>query len=121
LEQHNVTYLDIEGKVRKAILINRENSSDSTVIVGKGSEISTKDWDAICEFLQSIVKKGEIVTIMGSLPNNSPKDGLAQISKIIQRLGGRVFVDSSPGIAFGRAVMYFLILYLQILKKLKHL
>jgi fructose-1-phosphate kinase PfkB-like protein len=97
----------LRGKYDKAILINRENSSDSTVIVGKGSEISTKDWDAICEFLNQLLKKVRLWMIMGSLPNNSPKDGLAQISKIIQGVGGRVFVDSSPGIAFGRAVMYF--------------
>ena len=96
LENHDVEYLDIEGEIRKAILINKENSIDSTVIVGKGFEISPKDWERLCEFLISIVKRGELVAIMGSLPNNSPKDGLEQISRIVQNVGGMVFVDSSP-------------------------
>lgn len=96
LENHNVSYLDINGEVRKAILINKENTLDSTVIVGKGSEINSKDWQRFCEFVKSLVKAGELVIIMGSLPNNSPSDGLEQISKIIQQEGGVVFVDSSP-------------------------
>ncbi|MEN9735768.1 MAG: hypothetical protein RL129_478 [Actinomycetota bacterium] len=96
LENHNVSYLDIDGEIRKAILINKENSLDSTVIVGKGSEIKARDWERFCEFVKSLVKPGELVTIMGSLPNNSPTDGLEQISKIIQQGGGVVLVDSSP-------------------------
>ena len=36
----NVSYQDINGGVRHAILINKENSTENTVIVGKGPDVN---------------------------------------------------------------------------------
>lgn len=95
-ENHNVSYLDIEGTVRKAILINEENSLQNTVIVGKSTVIKSSDWSNFCRLAETLIRKGEIVAVMGSLPIGTPENGLEELTNIIHKVGGQILADTSP-------------------------
>ena len=95
-EELNASYLDIAGTVRQAILINKEGTSDSTVLVGKSSELSSEDWNRFCSFIKDLIKPDELVTLMGSLPINSPSNALEQMANIVHKIGAIFLVDTSP-------------------------
>lgn len=95
-EGHNVDYFEVEGEVRKAIIINKESSSDITVVNGIGPEIISADWEKYCEESAKRTAKDEIVLMMGSLPNNFPANALATLTTAIHGAGGRLLIDTAP-------------------------
>ena len=95
-EKYDVTYLDIEGGIRKAILVNKENSLENTVIVGKGPDMQNGDWDRYLSLVKELVRPGEIVVEMGSLASNYPSNAIEELAKIVHDKGAKLLVDTSP-------------------------
>jgi 1-phosphofructokinase family hexose kinase len=95
-EKLKVSYFDIKGEVRKAIITNQHSSSDITVVNGLGPEITANDWDGYCELVIENVSKGELVLLMGSMPNNSPGDAIDRLISQLHNAGAKVLVDTSP-------------------------
>jgi len=95
-EGHNVEYLEVQGEVRKAIIMNEETSSAITVLNGLGPQITEKNWDEYCVAAAKKTQKDEIVLMMGSLPSNHPANAIDQLAKTISSAGGKLLVDTSP-------------------------
>jgi 1-phosphofructokinase family hexose kinase len=98
-EGHDVEYFDVDGEVRKAVIVNKAESSAVTVINGAGPAISKEDWQEFCNEAAKRVAPGELVLSMGSLPTNFPDDALALLNKAIHSVGGKLLIDTAP-IAF---------------------
>lgn len=96
-ENLNVSYIDVAGEVRTAIIVNQESHKDITVINGLGPEITVADWQKYCDFVEMQCQKNELVLLMGSMPPNIPRNGIDQLAKIIHAKGGKILVDTSPG------------------------
>ena len=95
-EGHDVEYLEVSGEVRKAIIMNEEESSAITVFNGFGPDITEKNWDEYCVAAAKKTQKGEIVLMMGSLPSNHPENAIDRLAKTIEAAGGKLLVDTSP-------------------------
>ena len=95
-EGHDVEYLEIEGEVRKAIIMNEEASSAITVVNGLGPDIMEKNWDEYCVAAAKKTQKDEIVLMMGSLPSNHPENAIDRLAQTINKAGGKLLVDTSP-------------------------
>ena len=95
-EGHDVEYLEVLGEVRKAIILNEEASSAITIVNGLGPDITEKDWDDYCFSAAKKTQAGEIVLLMGSLPNNHPENALDSLAKTIASVGAKLLVDTSP-------------------------
>ena len=50
-EKIKVSYLDIPGEVRKAIIINQNEGTEITVVNGAGPDITASDWDNYCDLV----------------------------------------------------------------------
>lgn len=97
-EGHEVQFVDIDGGIRHAILINQETNSHNSVIIGKGPELGAQDWDKFCEQVASTVRSGEIVVEMGSLPPGFPSSAINALYEVVHRAGAQLLVDSSPSV-----------------------
>ena len=95
-EKIKVSYLDIAGEVRKAIIINQNEGTEITVVNGAGPDITVSDWDNYCELVIKNTSKDELVLLMGSMPSNSPQDAIEKLSKKIHAVGAQLLVDTSP-------------------------
>lgn len=95
-EGHDVEYLQVSGEVRKAIIVNEEASSGITIFNGQGPDIAEKDWDDYCLSAAKKIQVGEIVLMMGSLPNNHPDNAIDRLAKTIASAGAKLLVDTSP-------------------------
>lgn len=95
-EGHDVDYLEVSGEVRKAIIVNEEASSAITIFNGQGPDITSKDWDDYCLSAAKKTQVGEIVLMMGSLPNNHPDNAIDRLAKTIASVGAKLLVDTSP-------------------------
>ena len=95
-EKIKVSYLDIAGEVRKAIIINQNEGSQITVVNGAGPDITSADWDNYCGLVIKNISKGELVLLMGSMPSASPSDAIEKLAKKIHAAGAQLLVDTSP-------------------------
>ena len=95
-EKIKVSYLDIAGEVRKAIIINQNEGSEVTVINGAGPDITSADWENYCELVIKNISKGELVLLMGSMPTASPTDAIEKLANKIHAAGAKLLVDTSP-------------------------
>lgn len=95
-EKLKVSYFDVKGEVRKAIITNQHGSSDITVVNGLGPDITAIDWDSYCDLVIKNVSKDELVLLMGSMPNNAPEDSIDKLVEKIHSVGAKVLVDTSP-------------------------
>ena len=98
LVSENITanFLEIEGQVRKAIIINQESSPEITVINGKGPKIEAKAWDDYCALAAANTKPEDLVLLMGSMPTGIPENGIDLLATAIKNVGGQILVDTSP-------------------------
>ena len=95
-EGHDVDYFDVDGEVRKAVIVNKAESSAITVINGAGPAISSADWQEFCNEAAKRVAPDELVLSMGSLPTNFPDDALAKLNIAIHSAGGKLLIDTAP-------------------------
>jgi len=95
-EGHDVEYLEVDGEVRKAIIMNEEASSAITVFNGLGPDIMERNWDEYCVAAAKKTQKNEIVLMMGSLPSNHPENAIDRLAQTINSAGGKLLVDTSP-------------------------
>ncbi len=95
-EGHDVEYLEVDGEVRKAIILNEKSSFSITVVNGQGQDITGKNWNEYCVNAARSTKPGEIVLMMGSLPIGHPDNAIDQLAKVIRGAGGTLLVDTSP-------------------------
>ncbi len=95
-EGHDVDYYSVPGEVRKAVIVNKDASSDITVINGAGPAISEAAWKEFCNEAAKHTSQGELVLSMGSLPTNFPDDALAQLNRAIHSAGGKLLIDTAP-------------------------
>ena len=83
-ENIKANFLEIEGQVRKAIIINQESSPAITVINGKGPKIEAKAWDDYCALAAASTKPGDLVLLMGSMPTGIPENGIDLLATAIK-------------------------------------
>jgi fructose-1-phosphate kinase PfkB-like protein len=109
-EGHQLTYQDIAGQVRHAILLNQNSPEANTVIVGKGPEMNSNDWQKFCDLVENLVQPNEIVVEMGSLPPNYPDNALEMLAQVIHSKGAKLLADTSPAClkTRGREILDFI-------------
>lgn len=95
-EGHDVEYFEVEGEVRKAVIVNEEVSPAITVLNGLGPGITEVDWDSYCITISKKISSKELVLLMGSLPANHPIDAIDRLAQKIHKVGAVLLVDTSP-------------------------
>jgi 1-phosphofructokinase family hexose kinase len=95
-EGHDVEYLEVDGEVRKALIMNEESSPAITIFNGQGPAITEKKWDEYCITAATRTQPDEIVLMMGSLPISHPDNAIDQLAEAISKVGGKLLVDTSP-------------------------
>lgn len=84
-----------EGAVRVCTIFLEQNDR-TTVVNGRGSEISAAQWAAFVEVVALALQPGEVLVCSGSLPPGVPVDGYAQLVAVAHAQGSPAVVDAAP-------------------------
>lgn len=83
------------GETRTNIKIADLATGETTDVNLPGLAVSTATYDAVWETLRAVVRRGTLVVVAGSLPENLPAVTLAVLVSDLTRLGARVVLDTS--------------------------
>lgn len=87
--------VDADGDVRVATIF-LEQDGRTTVVNGRGPEISAHQWQALLDTVAAALRPGETLVCSGSLPPGVAADGYAQLVALAHERGCPAVVDAAP-------------------------
>lgn len=86
---------DADGEVRVATIF-LEQDGRTTVINGRGPQITAEQWQALVDTVAAALQPGEVLVCSGSLPPGVATDGYGQLVALAHAHGCRAVVDAAP-------------------------
>ncbi len=78
---------------------------DATVFNEAGSPVPPAVWEDLAETLRAVVKPGDVVTISGSLPLDTPPGTVTALGRVVREAGAKLIVDTSgPALLEGASI-----------------
>ena len=88
------TFIEVEGDTRTTINIIDKKNNRETEIKEKGPFITSENTNLLLSHLTANIKEKDIIILSGSLPDGIDKDIYLQISRIAEKKGADVLLDS---------------------------
>lgn len=87
--------VDADGDVRVATIF-LEHTGRTTVVNGRGPEITAEQWQSLLDTVAATLRPGETLVCSGSLPPGVAADGYAQLVALAHERGCSAVVDAAP-------------------------
>ncbi|KIL41953.1 hypothetical protein SD70_03535 [Gordoniibacillus kamchatkensis] len=94
-QQIDHDFIRIEDESRLCLNFIDESSGTSTEVLEQGPDVPETAWASFKERLAGLAGRSRIVCFSGSLPKGVPKDGYAQLIRIVKQAGALAFLDTS--------------------------
>ncbi len=84
-----------DGSVRISTIL-LETGGRTTVVNGRGPQISVNQWSALLDSVAENLRPGEVLVCSGSLPPGVPVDGYAKLIEVAHAGHSPVAIDAAP-------------------------